>query len=266
MSKPLVVKPPVIKPLVIKVGGALLNDKAAQQALFAQLAQLSRPWVLLHGGGALVDQWLSKLGFNVERRRGLRVSPAEQMPFITGALAGCANTELVSGAVAASIPAIGLSMVDAGCSASLLADDLGQVGEVTHTNPEPLQKLLAADFRPLVCSIACGADGALLNINADDAAVAIAKAIGGDLLLLSDVPAVLDGNRQPIPKLDEGQIESLITEGVIVDGMAVKVRAALAAAKAAGGKVLIASWQQPEAIVQWCAGESVGTEISESSS
>ncbi|MCV6605062.1 MAG: acetylglutamate kinase [Porticoccaceae bacterium] len=250
------------KPLVIKVGGALLNHKAAQQALFEQLAQLARPWVLVHGGGALVDQWLSRLGLQVERRRGLRVSPAEQMPFIAGALAGCANTELVSGAVAAEIAAIGLSMVDAGCKAALLADDLGQVGEVKDIDPEPLQKLFAAGFRPLVCSIACDAEGALLNINADDAAVAIAKATGGDLLLLSDVPAVLDGKRQPIPKLDQQQIEQLIASGVIVDGMAVKVRAALAAAKAAGGKVLIASWQQPEAIVQWCAGQPVGTEIS----
>ena len=250
------------KPLVIKVGGALLNDKGAQQALFTQLAQLSGPWVLVHGGGALVDEWLSRLGFEVERRRGLRVSPAEQMPFITGALAGCANTELVAGALAAGVQAIGLSLVDAGCKASLLADDLGQVGEVTSTDGASLQKLLAAQFSPLVCSIACDSEGALLNINADDAAVAIAKAIGGDLLLLSDVPAVLDGNRQPIPKLNEEQIEQLIADEVIVDGMAVKVRAALAAAKAAGGKVLIASWRQPEAIVQWCAGEPVGTEIS----
>ncbi|MGS2722189.1 acetylglutamate kinase [Porticoccus sp. GXU_MW_L64] len=251
------------KPLVIKVGGALLNNNSAQQALFAELAQLARPWVLVHGGGALVDEWLSRLGFQVERRRGLRVSPAAQMPFITGALAGCANTELVAGAIAAGTQAIGLSLVDAGCKASLLADDLGQVGEVINTDAAPLKKLLAADFCPLICSIACDtANGALLNINADDAALAIAKAINGDLLLLSDVPAVLDGDRQPIAKLNEQQIEQLIAAGVIIDGMAVKVRAALAAAKATGGKVLIASWQQPQAIVQWCRGEPVGTEIS----
>ena len=250
------------KPLIIKVGGALLNDVSAQQALFAQLSELERPWVLLHGGGALVDEWLSRLGLEVERLRGLRVSPTEQMPFITGALAGCANTELVSQAVCGGIQAIGLSMVDAGCKAFYLADDLGQVGQVDTTDPAPLQKLLAAGFRPLVCSIACDSKGELLNINADDAAVAIAKVLQGDLLLLSDVPAVLDGERQPIAKLNEQQIDSLIASGVIADGMAVKVRAALDASRATGGKVLIASWQQPESIPQWCAGESVGTEIS----
>ncbi|UTW46608.1 acetylglutamate kinase [bacterium SCSIO 12696] len=250
------------KPLVIKVGGALLNHPQAQQAFFAELAQLQRPWVLVHGGGALVDQWLQKLGFEVQRNRGLRVSPAEQMPFITGALAGCANTELVSQGVRSGVSAIGLSLVDAGCEASVLADDLGQVGQVDQTDAEPLQQLLSAGFRPLVCSIACDKQGALLNVNADDAAVAIAKALHGDLLLLSDVPAVLDGDRQPIAKLDETDIERLIADGVIIDGMAVKVRAALAAARATGGKVLIASWQRPETIVQWCEGKPVGTEIS----
>ena len=249
------------KPLVIKVGGALLNDVVAQQALFAQLVLLQRPWVLLHGGGALVDTWLSQLGFDVERRRGQRVSPAEQMPFITGALAGCANTELVAQAVLGGVQAIGLSMVDAGCTTSYLADDLGQVGRVETTDPTPLNKLLAAGFRPLVCSIACDDQGQLLNINADDAALAIANALQGDLLLLSDVPAVLDVNRQPIARLDSQAMEKLIASGVIAGGMVVKVRAALSAAQSTGGRVLIASWQQPQSIPRWCAGEPVGTEI-----
>ena len=117
-------------PVIIKVGGALLDDRQAQKKLFAELKTLQRPWVLLHGGGALVDKWLGRLNLPVERCRGLRVSPAQQMPFIAGALAGCANTELVAQACHAGISAIGLSMVDAGCSAKVLAPELGCVGRL----------------------------------------------------------------------------------------------------------------------------------------
>ena len=248
-------------PLVIKVGGALLDDQRAQQRLFTELAQLQRPWVLLHGGGALVDEWLNKLDFTVERNRGLRVSPVEQMPFIAGALAGCANTELVAQACNLDIAAIGLTLIDAGCKAGILSAELGKVGKVSTAEPQRLQKLLAAGFRPLVSSIAADATGGLLNINADDAAVAIAKALQADLLLLSDVAAVLNKSRQPIPRLTAPEIGQLIADGVIVDGMAVKERAALAAAEEIQRRVLIASWRQPECIAGWCAGKSVGTEI-----
>ena len=248
-------------PLVIKVGGALLDDQAARQRLFAELKTLQRPWVLLHGGGALVDQWLEKLDFSVERCNGLRVSPVEQMPFIAGALAGCANTELIAQACNAGIEAIGLTIVDAGCTAGVLSAQLGQVGKINTAEPQRLQRLLAAGFNPLISSIAADVDGQLLNINADDAAVAIAKTLAADLLLLSDVQAVLDGDRQPIAKLTEQSAEQLIASGVIADGMAVKVRAAMAAAQATQRRVLIASWQNPECITRWCAGESVGTEI-----
>ena len=183
------------------------------------------------------------------------------MPFITGALAGCANTELVIQARQAGISAVGLSMVDAGCRAEIMAEELGRVGRVCATEPERLQRLLAAGFNPLIGSIAADGDGNLLNINADDAAVAIAGAVGGELLLLSDVAAVLDGEKQPIPRLTEERAEQLIADGVIAGGMAVKVRAALSAAQAIQRKVLIASWQRPECIGQWLAGGPAGTEI-----
>ena len=101
-----------MKPLVLKMGGRLLQDRQALDALLAVCANIKqqRPVILVHGGGDQVDQWLSKFGFVTEKIDGQRVSPAEQMPVITGALDGAVNAEMVSRAMLQGLLPVGLNL------------------------------------------------------------------------------------------------------------------------------------------------------------
>jgi acetylglutamate kinase len=121
--------------------------------------------------------------------------------------------------------------------------------------------LLQAGFIPLVSSIGLGHDGELYNVNADEAAAAIASALKAEVIFMTDVEAVLDANKQPLHELNAAQIEQLIKEGVIVGGMEVKVKTSLAAAEQLRRGVYISSWQKPENLTALLAGEHVGTKV-----
>ncbi|MDN4503922.1 acetylglutamate kinase [Alteromonadaceae bacterium BrNp21-10] len=251
-------------PLVIKVGGALLDSPMHLQRLFDVICKLQqkRPVLLVHGGGALVQQWLDKLGLESVKLDGLRVTPKEHIPYVTGALAGAANTQLVLMAKQAGIKAVGLSLVDADvANCQVLDEKYGNVGTATPGQAYVLSALMANHFFPIISSIGASDDGELLNVNADQAAVAIAQSVAGELLLLSDVPGVLDAEKQLISALNKDSIATLIADGVITDGMMVKVNAALETANKLDNAVIIAGWKTPEKLSMLLAGESVGTTI-----
>ncbi|MGL5975573.1 MAG: acetylglutamate kinase, partial [Aeromonas sobria] len=182
--------------LVIKLGGALIENDEALTALFATLKTFlddqHRPLVLVHGGGCLVDDLLKGLGLTSTKKNGLRVTPFEQIPFIAGALAGTANKQMMAKAIATGIPAVGLCLADGGlCQVTQLDPDLGAVGECKPGNPALVAGILGQGFLPVVSSIGITADGQLMNVNADQAATAIAEALGADLVMLSDVSGIL---------------------------------------------------------------------------
>ena len=188
--------------LVIKLGGALIENDEALTALFATLKTFlddqHRPLVLVHGGGCLVDDLLKGLGLTSTKKNGLRVTPFEQIPFIAGALAGTANKQMMAKAIATGIPAVGLCLADGGlCQVTQLDPDLGAVGECKPGNPALVAGILGQGFLPVVSSIGITADGQLMNVNADQAATAIAEALGADLVMLSDVSGILDGKGKP---------------------------------------------------------------------
>ncbi len=252
------------RPVVIKVGGALLQDKVAAQQFFQVVKQLmdSVPVVLVHGGGNSVETLLTALGFTTEKLDGLRVTPEEQLPYVVGALAGTVNKTLCGWAIKQGISPVGLSLLDAQqCNATQLNEKLGSVGTVRPNSDVLLSHVLKQKQLPIVCSIAADDNGDLLNVNADDAAAVIAELLHGELVLLSDVPCVLDANKQPIATLTANSIEQLINADVIQGGMAVKVKAALATANQIGNPVLIASWKTPQQLLGIIAGESVGTAV-----
>ena len=139
--------------------------------------------------------------------------------------------------------------------------DLGHVANVSPANPTLLNQLLQADFLPIISSIGVDLQGRLMNVNADQAAITIAKLIDADLVMLSDVDGVLDADKQRLPQLNQGQIEQLIADKVITDGMIVKVNAALEAAKDLGRGVDIANWKHPDKLTALLNGEIVGTRI-----
>lgn len=257
-----------MKTWVIKVGGAVLNSENAAMSLLREMScimkqQPSNQFVLVHGGGALVDRWLSDAGFATAKHQGLRISPKEQMPYIVGALAGCANKQLMSQAIVANLQPFGCSLYEAGIATSQKLKALAQVGECSEGNKgnNILPELLKLGRLPVVSSIGLGADGQLFNVNADEAAAAIAGALNAELIFMTDVEAVLDEDKQPLHCLNGDAIAELISAGVIVGGMEVKVKTSLLAAQHLRRGVYISSWQVPQNLSALVNGQHVGTQI-----
>lgn len=232
-------------PIVIKVGGALLEDSAAMSRLFSSIKEVkkSRPVVVVHGGGPLVETLMASLGLSSNKLDGLRVTPDEHMPYICGALAGTANKKLCAAAIATGLSPVGLSLLDGDMvTCEPMAEQYGAVGVPTSANAGFLKSVLAQSSLPIVSSIGSSPQGRLLNINADQAATVIAELLDAELLLLSNVEGVLDGDKQLISELTETHIHTLSQQGVIIDGMKVKVDAAMQSALSLSRAVYIASW------------------------
>lgn len=255
-----------MNPLIIKLGGVLLDSDEALERLFTALdsyrAQHQRPLLIVHGGGCLVDELMKKLALPVVKKQGLRVTPADQIDIITGALAGTANKTLLAWAKKHAIPAVGLSLADGdSVSVTVLDAALGHVGKAEPGSPALLNTLLGAGYLPVISSIGITAGGELMNVNADQAATALAATLGADLILLSDVSGILDGKGQRIAEMTAAHATQLIEQGIITDGMIVKVNAALDAARTLGRPVDIASWRHAEQLPALFNGVAIGTRI-----
>lgn len=253
-------------PLIIKLGGVLLDSEEALGRLFEALVTYrqthQRPLIIVHGGGCLVDELMKKLDLPVSKKNGLRVTPADQIDIITGALAGTANKTLLAWARKYDINAIGLSLGDGGIvNVAQFDPELGHVGQASPGNPALIKTLSESGYLPIISSIGITDDGLLMNVNADQAATALAATLGASLVLLSDVSGILDGQRQRIEEMTTEKAEQLIAQGVITDGMIVKVRAALDAAKTLNRPVDIASWRNAEQLPDLFNGVPIGTRI-----
>ncbi|KLV05646.1 MULTISPECIES: acetylglutamate kinase [Photobacterium] len=253
-------------PLVIKLGGAVLSCAETLEKLFGAISQYQvkaqRPLVLVHGGGSLVDDLMTKLQLPTVKKEGLRVTPVEHIPYIAGALAGTANKLLQGQALKCGVAAVGLSLADGGlCQVTELDPELGAVGKAAPGNSQLIHTMLAAGYVPIISSIGLDSQGLLMNVNADQAAVAVAAALDAELVLLSDVSGVLDGKGRLISKLTEKEAEALIAQAVITDGMIVKVRAAFEAANALGRPIEIATWRYPDKLAALFDGQSIGTKF-----
>jgi len=252
--------PSRVGPLVVKVGGALLDAPEQHLETIQAIAELHAVElrrgggvVLVHGGGLAVDRHLARLGITTERIEGIRVTPPDVVEEIVGVLAGRMNTRLLGLLAAVGAQPVGLSLGDGGLcrcrKATRYAFDPGAVGEIVGGDPMVVRTLIAGGFLPVVSSIGLDDRGGFLNINADDAAAAIAGIVrAANLVLLTDVAGVLDRSKAVIGELDRSSIERLIADGTISGGMIAKVRGALEAAERAGVPVTIASWKDPLAV------------------
>ncbi len=253
------------KVLVLKVGGALLQCEMGLDRLMQTAAQLlaqGQKVVVVHGGGYLVEQQLEANGMQTTKYQGLRVTPAEQMPVVAGALAGTSNKLLQGAAKKAGVTSLGMSLADADLVTAKVKDEqLGMVGEVEPADGSYLEFILDKGWMPIISSIAVSQDGELLNVNADQAATAIAKLVSGQLILLSDVSGVLDGKGQLLSSLNAQEIDELIKLGVIESGMRVKVEAALEVANAMQQAVQVASWRDAQQLKDLAQGLAIGTQI-----
>ncbi|MFM2485485.1 acetylglutamate kinase [Celerinatantimonas yamalensis] len=253
----------MLEPIVVKLGGAIFEDETALKNLCQALAQVQqRPLALVHGGGVIVESLLARLGLISEKIDGLRVTPHTQIDFIAGALAGTANKKLTAAILTQGRAAVGLCLGDGGlCQVTQMDAKLGAVGSCHPGDPDLLTCLLEQHYLPVISSIGIGSDGQLYNVNADQAALAIGQMLQGPMVLLSDVPGVLDAQGKLINELSTSQAQQLISQGVINGGMAVKVKAALDAAKTLQQPVILAGWKDAQALSRLLSGEPFGTRI-----
>ena len=222
---------------MVKLGGNELDRPTWLEACAHALVPLD-PVVVVHGGGRAVNAWSERLGLPVEKREGRRITSPAVAEVVELVLGGPVNRRVVAALRAAGLDAVGLSGVDGGLLTAQpagAADVFGHVGEIVRVRAALLESFVLAGLTPVIAPMAPDAgDGSAtpLNVNADEAAAAIAGALRADELLFdSDVPGVqVDGLVEPV--LDGGDVESLIEIGAASEGMAVKLRAASAALRA----------------------------------
>ena len=218
---------------VVKVGGNEVEDARWVRDLALHLADC-RPLIVVHGGGREVSTLQASFGVEPEWRDGLRVSSADTVRIASMVLTGVVNKRLVSALVSVGLDAVGLSGEDGGLIVAepAMGGALGRTGVVASVRVDLLRALLAAGLVPVVSPISRGHDGAPFNVNADDAAAAVAAAVGAErLLFVSNVAGVVVGDFV-VERLERAEAEAAIGLGAITGGMAPKVRAAARAAAA----------------------------------
>ncbi|WP_420644163.1 acetylglutamate kinase [Candidatus Leptofilum sp.] len=217
---------------VLKIGGNELDDPGFLAGLANYVAGTSMPHVIVHGGGRAIVALQQKVGLHSTKVDGLRVTDREMINVVQMALSGQTNKQIVSALLAAGVDAIGLSGVDGGLLRCLKKQhptaDLGYVGEISQVRTELLQQLTNLGLTVVLSPLSLGFDGYTYNVNADDAASAVASALQAQqLTFVSNVPGVLQDGRI-LSQLSPQETETLISDGIITDGMVPKVRAALA--------------------------------------
>jgi len=230
--------------MVVKVGGNDLDDPAFVNSFVAAVAdRRDQGVIVVHGGGKGIGRLQKQLGLEPRFVEGLRVTDAPSLEAAQMVLSGQLNKRLVARLVSAGVPAMGLSGVDGGLlrveKLHHPAGDLGLVGHVVKVNTRLLIGLLDQDLVPVISPISLGMDGQAYNVNADHAALAVARAMNvTSAIFLTNVPGVLQSGRI-VPHLSAHQAETLIAEGVIAGGMVPKIRSALAAVSAGVGQAVI---------------------------
>ena len=218
---------------VLKIGGQELDDKDFVRRLGQAVAALDEPPILVHGGGKEVRQLQERLGVEPQYIDGLRVTDELSLDIVQMVLVGRINKRVVSSMSLAGVDAFGMSGVDRGAIKAEKLEhpggDLGWVGRVVDVRTEVFTRLLEDGVTPVLSPICFGADGSMFNVNADHVALAVAVAVQAEaLVFVSNVPGVLkDG--AAVPHLTAAEVEQLIAEKIIVDGMVPKTRSALAA-------------------------------------
>ena len=233
--------------IVVKYGGHAMeqNNLACEFGRdIALLKQVGINPVVVHGGGPQINAMLGRLEIKSTFVDGLRITDAAMVDVVEMVLAGTVNKQVAGLINRAGALAVGISGKDGGLirarklqrtvrdpdSNIERALDLGYVGEPSFIDTRVIHALTGAGLIPVIAPVGTGEDGETYNINADTAAGAIAGALNAQrLLMLTDVPGVLDANKQLMPDLSLAQIKELIAEGVISGGMIPKVETCMEA-------------------------------------
>ena len=218
--------------VVIKLGGSTLSEMDNNLKEIADLHISGIPVVIVHGGGALISEWMNKLEIKTDFIDGLRVTDENSIQIVTSILGGLVNKTLVASIINKNCKAIGLSGIDDNIfTAKFLDQTHGYVGNIINTNSEFIELLLNKEYLPVIAPIAINKeliDPPLLNINGDIAASALAVSLQADkLIFLTDVDGVLDENSKLISTLNTAQSKSLISNGTAKSGMIPKINSCI---------------------------------------
>lgn len=256
------------KVIVVKLGGSTLGSHDTTIEDIVYLQKQGRLLVIIHGGGNLINEWLSKQGIPTRFFQGERVTDKPALEMVTAVLAGLVNKEIVAAINSLGGQAVGISGVDGGLIQSRIKNkELGYVGAIEKINITPLKALLESGYVPVVAPVSLFAfdrsdnDPQILNINGDPAAGEIAAAIDAErLIFLTDVAGICDQSGKLLPRLSASEAEVLMASGVVSGGMIPKVKAGIRALS--GGSITrIIDGRQPHALRKEIEGKSTGTTI-----
>ena len=250
---------------VLKVGGALLEDRAVSRALCRQISLLwsfSIRVVLVHGGGPALDALCEKLALPVEKVGGRRVTSPAVLEAAQMVLAGTEHTRLLADLRACGVPAVGLSGVDAGLLRATKRPpvatasgpvDFGLVGDVESVDPAVIERLLEGGFLPVVAPLSGDDAGEVYNTNADTVAAELAVALKAEkLIFLLEAPGVLKDAARPetlIPHLTLEGLDALEAEGALQGGMGPKSAAIRRALTGGVSAAHLVGGTSPEALL-----------------
>jgi acetylglutamate kinase len=253
--------------VVVKYGGHAMGEDELARSFARDIVLMEQTAinpVVVHGGGPQIGDMLDRLGIKSEFAGGLRITDAATIEIVEMVLAGSINKQIVGFINEAGGKAIGLcgkdgnmvlarkasrSMIDPDSNIERIID-LGFVGEPERVDVTVLNQILGRDLIPVLAPLATSKEGVTYNINADTFAGAIAGALNAKrLLLLTDVPGVLDKSKNLIKELSIDDARRLIAEGTISGGMIPKVETCIYALEAGVEGVVIVDGKVPHAVL-----------------
>lgn len=260
------------KIIVVKYGGSAMSNEELQKNVIKDVTLLKlvgfKP-IIVHGGGKEISRWVGKVGKEAKFVNGLRVTDEETME-IAEMVLNKVNKSLVSMVQELGVKAVGISGKDGGL---LKVDkkysdgqDIGYVGDIKEVNPKVLMDLLEKDFLPIVCPIGMDDNFHSYNINADDAACAIAKAVHAEkLAFLTDVEGLyrdFEDKSSFISRITATQAEELVSSGIIGGGMLPKLNNCTSAVKNGVNRVHIMDGRIPHCLLlEIFTNNGIGTAI-----
>ena len=253
--------------VVVKYGGHAMGEEEMARSFARDIVLMEQTAinpVVVHGGGPQIGEMLKRLGIKSEFAGGLRITDAATIEIVEMVLAGSINSQIVGFINGAGGKAVGLcgkdgnmvvarkatrSMVDPDSNIEKIVD-LGFVGEPEKVDTMVLEQILGRELIPVLAPLATSKDGVTYNVNADTFAGAIAGALKAKrLLLLTDVPGVLDKSKNLIKELSADDARALIADGTISGGMIPKVETCIYALEAGVEGVVILDGKVPHAVL-----------------
>jgi acetylglutamate kinase len=260
------------KVIVVKYGGSAMVDENLKKQVIQDVTLLKlvgfKP-IIVHGGGKEISRWVEKAGMEPEFVNGLRKTDEPTME-VAEMVLNRVNKSLVQMVQSLGVNAVGISGKDAGLLKveKKLSDgqDIGFVGEVTEVNPQILWDLLEKDFLPIVCPVGMNDAFETFNINADDAACAIAEAMGAEkLAFLTDIEGVYKDPKDSstlISELTVSEANDLISDGYIGGGMLPKLNNCINAIENGVSRVHILDGRIPHCLLlEIFTNKGIGTAI-----